>query len=83
MLTKNEVNTLTEIIAEVLEVEVEEVQMETDLVDELEADSMMALEIMATIEKKFNVNIPEEELPNFGSLSEIINVVTKLSVVPQ
>lgn len=83
MLTSNEVNSVKEIIAEVLEVEMEEVQMETDLVDELEADSMMALEIMATVEKTFNVVIPEEELPNFGSLAEIINVVTKLRGVPQ
>lgn len=77
---KKEVQFLKEIIAEILEVEESNVGLETDLVEELEADSMMALEIMATIEKEFNVTIPEEELPNFGSLKEILNVLNKLKV---
>ncbi|KMJ56145.1 acyl carrier protein [Bacillus sp. LL01] len=81
MIKDVEVQKLKEIIAEVLEVEVEEVEMETDLVEELEADSMMALEIMATIEKEFGMKIPEDELPNFGSLKEISEVLDKLKVV--
>ncbi|MBE1555095.1 acyl carrier protein [Sporosarcina limicola] len=65
------------IIAEVLEVEIDEVKAETDLVEELDADSMMALEIMATIEKEFRVKIPENEIQNFTTLDAIIKIVEK------
>ncbi|MFE3575516.1 acyl carrier protein [Lysinibacillus sp. NPDC059133] len=75
-----EVEKIREIIAEILEVEVDQVEMDTDLVEELEADSMMALEIMATIEKELDIKIPESELPNFGTLNEILSVLNSLKV---
>ena len=75
-----EVRKLQRIISEILEAEMNQVELDTDLVEELDADSMMALEIMATIEKEFNVNIPEDELPNFGSLREIAQILNDLKV---
>lgn len=72
---------IKELIAEVLEVEVSEIEMDTDLVEELDADSMMALEIMASIEKELDIKISEDELPNFGTLREILDVVNNLKVL--
>jgi len=71
----NEVEKIREIIAEILEVEVSEVEMDTDLVEELDADSMMALEIMATIENEMGVKISEKDFPKFGTLREILDVI--------
>lgn len=69
-----QVEEVKEIIAEVLEVEVDEVELKTDLVEDLDADSMMALEIMASIEKKFKIRIPEDEIQNFVTLESIIKI---------
>lgn len=70
---------LIEMIADILEVEPEEIQDDTDLVEELDADSMMALEILAGVEKKFQIKIPEEDLQKFTSLKNIISVIEEKS----
>lgn len=66
---------IREIVAEIIEVEQEEIGPDTNLVTELGADSMMALEILATIEKKYKLVIPEKELPNMITLSQILDVI--------
>lgn len=63
------------IIAKIIEVEPERIGMETHLVEELGADSMMALEIMAALEKKYRITIPEEDLPKMTNLKQIIGLV--------
>jgi acyl carrier protein len=37
-------------------------------------DSMMALEILAAIEKKYKIAIPEEKLAEFKTLSSIVAI---------
>ena len=38
---------------------------------------MMALEILASIEKKFRIKIPEEDLPKITTLSNAIELAKK------
>jgi acyl carrier protein len=39
---------------------------------------MMALEIVATIEKKYKVVIPEAEIPNIRSLQNVYDLIERL-----
>ncbi|KMK76753.1 acyl carrier protein [Alkalihalobacillus pseudalcaliphilus] len=73
------VKKLNEIIADVLEVEVEEVEECEDLVEDLDADSMSLLELLVAIEKEFKVKIPEDKLVDFTSVSNIIEVLEGLA----
>ena len=66
---------IREIVAEIIEVDPEEIGNDTNLVTDLGADSMMALEILATIEKKYKLVIPEKELPNMITLSQILDIM--------
>ena len=66
---------IREIVAEIIEVDPEEIGNDTNLVTDLGTDSMMALEILATIEKKYKLVIPEKELPNMITLSQILNIM--------
>ena len=43
------------IISKIIEAEPEKIGLDTYFVEELGADSMMALEIMAALEKKYNI----------------------------
>ena len=45
--------TIKEMIAEITEVDSREITMDSHLIQDLGADSMSALELMSTIEKKF------------------------------
>jgi len=69
---------IREIIAEVLEKKPEDIPLEAHLFNDLGADSMMALEILAAIEKKYKVVVPEENLPKITSLKKILDLAESL-----
>ena len=63
------------LVAEVLEVEPAEINPEAHFVKDLGMDSMMALEILAGIEKMYRIIIPEEMLQKFTSLNQTVKIV--------
>lgn len=69
---------IKKIIAKIIEVDIEKIQPETDFIEELGADSMMALEIMAALEKKYNITISEEDLPKMTNLNQVIGLVVNI-----
>lgn len=62
------------IIAEIIEKDPEEITPEAKFFEHLGVDSMMALEILAAIEKKYKITIPEEKLAQLTTLSQTIAV---------
>lgn len=70
-------NDLKSIIAEIIEVEQDKVTPEANFVEDLGMDSMMALEILASVEKKYKLSIPEENLTKITSLDKVMELVSK------
>lgn len=68
---------LREIVAEVLELEPEEVTDSGDFVDDYDADSLRAIEILARLDKKYHVEIPQAELPNLRTLKNVYDAVSR------
>ncbi|RZQ61096.1 acyl carrier protein [Amycolatopsis suaedae] len=62
---------LRELVAEVLEVEPEELTDTGDFIDDYEADSLRAIEILARIDKRYKVEIPQAELPELRNLRAV------------
>ena len=65
---------IRKIVAEVLEVEPGTIEPDAKLVEDLGMDSMKALEIMAAIEKRFRIKVPEESLPKLTTLNQVIHI---------
>ncbi len=67
---------ITAIVAEVTELDENEIweKKDADFFKDLEIDSLLALEILALIEKKFKVQIPEEKLVDITSLNATIEM---------
>ncbi len=67
---------VTAIVAEVTELDEKEIwdKKDANFFKDLEIDSLLALEILALIEKKFKVQIPEEKLVDITSLSATIDL---------
>ena len=63
-----------ELIAEITEIEPEKITMDIDFIEGLGMDSMMALEVLAALEKKYKVQIPEEKLMKLKSLKDTIDL---------
>lgn len=64
---------LKSIIAEIIEIE--DFDDEANFMTELGVDLMLALEIFARIEKRYQVRIPEESFSQMQTLNSVVSVV--------
>lgn len=68
---------LREIAAEVFELELDEVSDTADFAEEYGADSLRAIEILARVEKKYRIEIPQSELAEMRNLKAVYDVVAR------
>ena len=71
---------LRELVAEVLEVEPDELTDTGDFIDDYEADSLRAIEILARIDKQYKVEIPQAELPLLRNLKAVHEALNQYAV---
>lgn len=73
-----ELEKLQKIIAEVLNVDTEEVTPETTFVDDLGADSLDVFQIMMGIEEEFDIEIPTEDVEQIVSVGDAVEQIKRL-----
>lgn len=61
-----------EIIAEELGIEEEEIKIDSDLSEDLGADSLDAIELIMAIEEEFDVEIADSEATKIKAVSDIV-----------
>ena len=66
---------IKEIIMEQLSVDESMVTMETNLMKDLEADSLDAVEIIMAIEEEYDIEIPDEEAEKFQMVGDLVKYV--------
>lgn len=66
------------LVAEITETEPESIEARAKFVKDLGMDSMMALELLAAIERKYRVVIPEEMLQKFTDLKTTVSIVERI-----
>jgi len=66
---------IREIIAEQLGVDSEDITMNTNMMKDLEADSLDAVEIIMAIEDEFELEIPDEQAEQFQLVSALVKYV--------
>ncbi len=77
MRTTNLDQEVKELIADIIEVDPASLDPDANLVEDLGMDSMMALEILASLEKRFKIKLPEDELPKITTVNRAIEVAKK------
>jgi acyl carrier protein len=65
------------LIAEELDVDVEEVTLEAKLDDDLGADSLDAVELIMAIEDEFDIEVSDEEAQKFKTVKQIVDYIEK------
>ena len=68
---------LKKIIAEVLNVDEEEITMDTTFVDDLGADSLDIFQIIMGIEEEFDIEIPNEEAEKITTVQDAVEQIKK------
>ena len=65
------------LIADIIEMDPGQIDPDAHLVEDLGMDSMMALEILSAMEKKYKIKIPEDDLPKITTVNRAIEVAKK------
>ncbi len=69
------VDNVQEIIEKVTDIPKEEIEVDAKLIDDLDISSFEVITIVAEIESKFKINIPEKELRRMASVEDIVNYI--------
>ena len=77
MKSNNLTQEITALIANIIEMEPSHIDPNAHLVEDIGMDSMMALEILVAIEKKYKLQISEEELPKITTVNKAIELARK------
>ena len=67
---------IRDIIAEQLSIDdLDELTLDTSLKDDLNADSLDAVEVIMALEDKYDIEIAEEDAENFKTIADIVNYI--------
>lgn len=69
---------LRQIIAEVIEIEPEKITLDARFVDDLDMDSVKAVELVVAIEQKFKIRIRDKEIPKIATLRHAVNFAKEI-----
>lgn len=68
---------IKEIIVDQIGASPEDLHMETDLLTDLEADSLDSVEVLMAIEEEFDIEIPDEDAIKFLKIRDIVEYLEK------
>lgn len=62
-------------VADVLDVETEDLTDDAHFISELGVDSLMALEVLVALERKYTIKIPEEAVKEISCFADVRDLV--------
>ena len=68
-------DTVRQLMVEQLKVPEDAITMDTDMITDLEADSLDAVEVIMAIEDEYDLNIPDESAEKLRTLRDIVNYI--------
>ncbi len=63
------------ILADQLDLEEDKISMESDIVDDLEADSLDVVDLVMTIEDEYGLEVPDDQIENFRTVGDIVRYI--------
>ena len=64
-----------EILAEQLNVDINKIDIASNLADDLGADSLDAIDIVMTIEDRYSIEVPDEVIENMETVDDIVSFI--------
>lgn len=66
------------LIAAIVKLPEEKIFLNSDLFGDLGVDSILGVEIFAALDKKYNLDVPENKLRDIHTVSDLVNLVSGL-----
>jgi acyl carrier protein len=73
---------IVEIVSAIAKTPVADIDLDTDLRLDLNVDSLQGLQIMAAIERRFGIEVPDDDLDQYTSVGVIAETVARLGGRP-
>ena len=64
-----------EILCEQLEIDPDEITLDTDLISDLGADSLDLVDFVMSLESEFDKEIPDEDIENIKTIGDIVSYI--------
>ena len=71
---------IKKIIADQLHVNGAGIEIDTNLMEDLEADSLDSVEIIMAVEEEFDLAIPDEDAEKFRTVRDLVSYVEKQEI---
>lgn len=71
----NTIDKVKEIIAEQLCISIDEIKDDSNIIEDLGADSLDVVELLMTFEDEFKVSIPDEKLEDLKTIPQIVKLI--------
>jgi len=69
---------VTELISKAIEIPVDKLNPDADFIEDLEIDSLKAIEITGALEKVFKIIIPEEKIRSVRTVNQAIALTKQI-----
>ncbi len=66
---------IARLLAERLDADLESITPETNILDDLNADSLDVVEMLMGVEEEFDVQIPDEEVENLKTVGAVVEYI--------
>lgn len=64
-----------ELLAEQLDIDEEKITMDSNILEDFEADSLDVVDMVMSLEDEFGVEIPDEEIENLHTVGDVVRYV--------
>jgi len=66
---------IREILSTQLDIDADEISMDTKIVEDLGADSLDVVEMLASAEDEFDVEIPDEKIESLKTIGDVVEYI--------
>ena len=70
---------IREIICDQLDLEEDKVTMDSDIMEDFEADSLDAVDLVMSIEDEFGLEVPDDQIENFRTVGDVVRYIEENS----
>ena len=66
---------ISQILVDQLDITADKITMDSDIVEDLEADSLDVVDLVMSMEDEFGVEVPDEQIEAFHTVGDIVRFI--------
>ncbi|MDL2219885.1 acyl carrier protein [Ruminococcaceae bacterium OttesenSCG-928-O06] len=66
---------IRQILMDQLDLEEDKITLESDIIDDLEADSLDVVDLVMTIEDEYGLEVPDDQIENFRTVGDVVRYI--------